>query len=76
MPMTREQGSVKWFNDRKGYGFITRPSGADLFVHHAAVQMEGRRTLQNGAYVEYDVAKGARGLYAANVTVVLEQPTA
>jgi cold shock protein len=61
------QGTVKWFNDAKGYGFISQDGGEDVFVHHTAVQMEGFRSLKEGQRVEFDVVKGPKGLQAANV---------
>jgi CspA family cold shock protein len=66
----RETGKVKWFNDAKGYGFITGANGEDVFVHYSAVVGEGFRTLKEGATVEYDVTRGAKGLQAANVTIL------
>lgn len=68
--MSREVGRVKWFNDAKGFGFITGASGEDLFVHYTAIQSQGFRSLAEGAEVEYDVVNGPKGLQAANVTVV------
>lgn len=65
-----EKGTVKWFNDQKGFGFITRPSGPDVFVHHTAIQSEGFRTLAEGDQVEFDVTKGPKGLQASNVRKV------
>ncbi len=62
-----EQGTVKWFNDSKGYGFITRDSGGDVFVHHSAIQAGGFRSLQEGQRVTLDVTKGPKGLQAENV---------
>ena len=64
----REQGTVKWFNASKGYGFIQRQSGEDVFVHFSAIQGDGYRTLQDGAAVEFEVTRGPKGLQAANVT--------
>ena len=61
------QGTVKWFNDTKGYGFITQESGEDVFVHYSAIAGEGFRTLKEGATVEFDVVRGPKGLQAANV---------
>jgi CspA family cold shock protein len=59
---------VKWFNDAKGFGFITREGGApDVFVHHTAIQTEGFRSLTEGDRVEFEVVKGPKGLQAANV---------
>jgi len=63
----REQGVVKWFNASKGYGFIQRQSGEDVFVHYSAIQGEGYRNLQEGASVEFEVVKGPKGFQAANV---------
>ncbi len=63
-----EKGIVKWFNESKGYGFIQRASGEDVFVHFSAIQGDGYRTLQEGAEVEFDVESGPKGLQAANVT--------
>jgi CspA family cold shock protein len=60
-------GTVKWFNDAKGYGFISQEGGEDVFVHHTAIQMDGFRTLKEGERVEFDVAQGPKGLQAANV---------
>jgi CspA family cold shock protein len=62
-----EKGTVKWFNDAKGYGFITRESGPDVFVHHTAIQSDGFRSLSEGEQVEFEVVKGPKGLQAANV---------
>jgi CspA family cold shock protein len=61
------KGNVKWFNDAKGYGFISRPDGPDVFVHHTAIQGEGFRTLSEGQEVEFDIVEGPKGLQAANV---------
>jgi CspA family cold shock protein len=60
-------GTVKWFNDAKGYGFISQESGDDVFVHHTAISMDGFRTLKEGDKVEFDVVRGPKGLQAANV---------
>jgi CspA family cold shock protein len=60
-------GTVKWFNDAKGYGFISQDGGEDVFVHHTAITMDGFRTLKEGERVEFDVAQGPKGLQAANV---------
>ena len=67
--MMRTQGTVKWFNDAKGFGFITTENGDDVFVHFSAIQGNGFRTLQEGAQVEFDVQRGPKGLQAANVTL-------
>ena len=64
----REQGTVKWFNDAKGYGFISRQSGEDVFVHFSAIQAEGYKSLNEGQAVEFEVTRGPKGLQAANVT--------
>jgi cold shock protein len=60
-------GTVKWFNDAKGFGFISQESGEDVFVHHTAINMDGFRTLKEGERVEFDVTQGPKGLQAANV---------
>jgi CspA family cold shock protein len=65
----RSTGTVKWFNDAKGFGFITTSTGEDVFVHFSAIQSRGFRSLQEGAQVEFDVVEGPKGLQAANVTV-------
>ena len=62
-----EQGTVKWFNAAKGYGFISRQSGEDVFVHFSAIQSEGYKSLNEGQAVEFEVVKGPKGLQAANV---------
>ena len=67
MSEDREKGTVKWFNGAKGYGFIQRSSGEDVFVHFSAIQESGYRTLNEGETVEYDLTKGPKGLQAANV---------
>ena len=66
----RNSGTVKWFNDAKGYGFITTERGEDVFVHFSAIQSKGFRTLAEGAQVEFDLIEGPKGLQAANVTAV------
>lgn len=60
-------GKVKWFNAEKGYGFIEREDGGDVFVHFSAIQGEGFKTLEEGQAVEFDVVEGTRGEQAANV---------
>lgn len=68
----RTTGTVKWFNDAKGYGFISRSDGKDVFVHYSSISGEGFRTLNQGQSVEYEEAQGPKGLFAAKVTKVLE----
>lgn len=63
-------GKVKWFNAEKGYGFIEREDGGDVFVHFSAIQSEGYKTLEDGQAVEFDVVEGSRGEQAANVVPV------
>ena len=70
--MDRETGTVKWFNSAKGYGFIRRSSGEDVFVHYSAIQMGGYRTLPEGAEVEFEVHDSDKGPQAANVAVAAE----
>ena len=65
-----EQGIVKWFNEAKGYGFISRQSGEDIFVHFSAIQAGGFRTLREGQSVEFVVTKGPKGLQADNVRIL------
>jgi CspA family cold shock protein len=66
----RSTGTVKWFNDAKGFGFITMEGGEDVFVHFSAITAKGFRTLPEGAQVEFDVVQGPKGLQAANVTTL------
>lgn len=61
------QGKVKWFNQEKGYGFISREGGPDVFVHYSAIQQDGFKTLSEGEEVEFEIVEGARGPQAANV---------
>ena len=62
-----EKGTVKWFNDKKGFGFITPESGPDVFVHHTAIVADGFKTLSEGDKVEFEIVNGAKGPGAANV---------
>lgn len=61
------RGRVKWFNDQKGYGFITRDDSPDVFVHHSAIQMDGFRTLREGEEVQFELLESPKGLQAVNV---------
>ena len=65
-----EQGTVKWFNDTKGFGFLSRTSGEDVFVHQSAIKSEGYRSLKEGQTVQFDVVKGPKGWQAENVQIV------
>ena len=65
-----ESGTVKWFNDEKGYGFIARETGEDVFVHFTAINAEGRRTLKEGQSVTFEVTAGQKGPQAENVSIV------
>ena len=62
-----ETGTVKWFNNAKGFGFISRDGAPDVFVHHTAIMAEGFRTLSEGEKVEFEIVQGPKGLQAANV---------
>jgi cold shock protein len=64
----RVKGKVKWFNDRKGFGFIAQDNGEDVFVHFSALQGDGFKTLAEGQEVEFEIVKGEKGFQAANVT--------
>ena len=64
------RGKVKWFSNQKGYGFITPESGADVFVHHTAIQGEGYKVLEEGQEVEFEIVKGPKGDQATNVVKV------
>ena len=64
------KGTVKWFNESKGFGFIAREDGEDVFVHHTAIQGNGFKTLSEGQWVTFDVDKGPKGLRAINVVTV------
>ena len=70
LELSREQGTVKWFNVAKGYGFIQRQSGEDVFVHFSAIEAEGYKTLNEGQAVEFEVKQGPKGLQAERVTGV------
>jgi len=65
-----EQGTVKWFSGSKGYGFISREQGRDVFVHFSAIQQEGYKQLKEGDKVEFEVVKGDKGPQAANVSII------
>jgi CspA family cold shock protein len=65
-----QTGTVKWFNDAKGFGFIQQENGDDVFVHHTAIVAEGFRSLTEGERVQFEIVKGPKGLQAANVTRV------
>lgn len=66
----REQGTVKWFNNSKGFGFIQRDQGGDVFVHYRAIQGDGYKSLEEGQRVEFTVTEGQKGLQAEEVTVI------
>jgi cold shock protein len=66
----RVTGSVKWFNNTKGYGFLSREGGPDVFVHHSAIQGEGYHSLEEGQRVEFTIEKGPKGLQAAQVVAL------
>lgn len=66
----RSKGRVKWFNERRGFGFIERDGGDDLFVHYSAIHAEGFKTLEEGQEVEFDIIEGPKGLQAANVVPI------
>lgn len=63
----RERGAVKWFNEAKGFGFIAREGGSDVFVHHSAIKGNGFKTLEDGQRVEFEVVQGQKGLQAKDV---------
>ncbi len=66
-----ERGKVKWFNPEKGFGFIEREDGKDVFVHFSAIEMDGYKTLEEGMEVQFEVIEGAKGPQAANVSRVI-----
>ena len=68
--LSMNKGTVKWFNNQKGYGFITGEDGKDVFVHYSGLNMEGFKSLEEGAAVEFEITDGAKGPQAVNVTVV------
>jgi CspA family cold shock protein len=70
MSEQQETGIVKWFNDEKGYGFIARDNGDDVFVHFTAINSEGRRTLLEGQSVAFEVVSGQKGPQAENVSII------
>jgi len=74
--MAKETGVVKWFNAAKGYGFIRRSDGDDVFVHYSAIQMSGYRTLEEGMQVEFEVQEGPKGPQAVNVNAPGETASA
>ena len=65
-----EKGKVKWFNAEKGFGFIEREGGSDVFVHFSAIAMDGYKTLEEGTEVQFDIVEGMKGAQAANVTPI------
>lgn len=69
------QGTVKWFNTAKGYGFIGQDGGPDVFVHYSGISAEGYKKLQEGDLVQFDITKGQKGAQAANVVVLREANT-
>lgn len=68
--MARTQGTVKWFNAEKGFGFITQEGGEDLFVHYSEIQSSGYRSLNEGATVEFEITQGKKGKQASAVTII------
>jgi len=69
------EGTVKWFNPRKGYGFIVTPDGRDIFVHYASISGEGYKTLVEGEPVSFDIVEGEKGLRASNVVLKTASPS-
>ena len=75
--MVMEKGKVRWFNNKKGYGFIQKDSdGKDIFIHYSAITMEGYKTLKTNDAVEFEVVEGEKGPQAANVTMTQSAPAA
>ena len=68
-----KKGTVKWFNSKKGYGFISDEEGNDVFVHFSAIAMDGYKTLQEGTEVQFDIVEGMKGAQAANVTPIVSE---
>ncbi|MDE1161110.1 MAG: cold shock domain-containing protein [Acidobacteriaceae bacterium] len=68
--MAQYKGTVKWFNNAKGFGFLGRPDGTDVFVHYSSIQMDGYRGLKEGDEVEFDIIQGDKGPQADNVTIL------
>ena len=68
--MARTNGTVKWFSQEKGYGFLQREGGADVFVHYSAIQTQGYRTLEDNQRVEFEITQGAKGPQAENVRAI------
>lgn len=68
--MAQSQGTVKWFNDQKGFGFITSDNGQDIFVHHSGINSQGFKTLPEGAEVTFDTERSEKGPRAVNVTLI------
>ena len=69
------EGKVKWFNDKKGYGFIVHGDGSDVFVHYSVIQTDGFKTLAEGQTVTYEIENGPKGLHATQVAVVMGSST-